>query len=128
MKQIVFAVNSGQFKVLLAMPFWRQLKGLLGTRRLPAEQGLLLPGCSGIHMFGMRYPLDIIYLDRDGKILKVVAELQPWQISGCLQAAAVLEVGSGTAARQGWQAGVRLEHLGYDAHKHAVEIKIEQRI
>ena len=44
------------------------------------------------------------------------------------QAAAVLEVGSGTAARQGWQAGVRLEHLGYDAHKHAVEIKIEQRI
>ena len=94
---------------------------------LAERAGLLLPGCSGIHMFGMRYPLDIIYLDRDGKILKVVAELQPWQISGCLQAAAVLEVGSGTAARQGWQAGVRLEHLGYDAHKHAVEIKIEQR-
>ncbi|MGL5271520.1 MAG: DUF192 domain-containing protein [Selenomonadaceae bacterium] len=128
MKQIVFAVNGAEFKVLLAMTFWQRLKGLLGTGSLPAEQGLLLPGCSSIHMFGMRYPLDIIYLDRAGTILKVVAELKPWQISGCWQAAAVLEVGSGTAARQGWQAGVRLEHLGYDAHKDAVEIKTEQRI
>jgi len=128
MKQIVFAVDGAPFKVLLAMTFWQRLKGLLGTHSLPAEQGLLLPGCSSIHMFGMRYPLDVIYLDREGKILKVVAELQPWQISGCWQAAAVLEVGSGMAARQGWQVGVRLEHLGYDAHKHAVEIKIEQRI
>ncbi len=128
MKQIVFAVNGVEFKVLLALTFWQRLKGLLGTGSLAAAQGLLLPGCSSIHMFGMRYPLDIVYLNRDGTILKVVADLQPWQISGCWQAAAVLEVGSGTAARQGWQAGVRLEHLGYDAHKHAVEIKIEQRI
>ena len=123
MKQIVFAVNGAEFKVLLAMTFWQRLRGLLGTGRLPADQGLLLPGCSSSHMFGMRYPLDIIYLDREGKILKVVAELQPGQISGCWQASAVLEISSGMAARQGWQVGDRLEHLGYDAHKHAVEIK-----
>jgi uncharacterized membrane protein (UPF0127 family) len=96
---------AGQLEIMVANSFFSRLKGLLGTKSLPADKGLLLCGCNSVHMIGIRYPLDIVYLDQDGVILKLVENLKPWQMSACWQAQDVLEVKSGTIRQAGWQVG-----------------------
>jgi uncharacterized membrane protein (UPF0127 family) len=99
---------AGQLEIMVANSFFSRLKGLLGTTSLPADKGLLLCGCNSVHMIGMRYPLDIVYLDESGAILKLAANLRPWQMSACWQARDTLEVAAGTIRRAGWRVGERL--------------------
>lgn len=109
MRSLRIAVRGGKLlTVAVADRFFSRLKGLLGTTSLPADRGLLLCRCNSVHMIGMRYPLDIVYLDKNGVILKLVEELRPWRLSVCLRARDTLEVASGTIRRAGWQVGERL--------------------
>jgi hypothetical protein len=70
----------------------RRLLGLALRRRPPAH-ALLLPRCHSVHTFGMRFPLDLIWLDRDGRVLRVDEAVPPWRVRSCRGAAAVLEAG-----------------------------------
>ncbi len=70
----------------------RRLLGLALRRRPPAH-ALLLPRCRSVHTFGMRFPLDLIWLDRDGRVLRVDEAVPPWRVRSCRGAAAVLEAG-----------------------------------
>jgi uncharacterized membrane protein (UPF0127 family) len=55
-----------------------RLRGYLG-RPAPREgEGLLITPCRAVHMYGMRYPLDVIFLDRDGRVLALYPSLEPW--------------------------------------------------
>lgn len=64
-------------RIILGDSWWLRLRGLLG-RPEPAEgEGMLLVPCRGIHMFGMRYPLDVIFLDRRGKVVSTFERLKP---------------------------------------------------
>ena len=49
--------------------FWRRLRGLLGRSGLEAGEGLVIRPCNSVHMLGMRFPLDVLYLDRAGTVL-----------------------------------------------------------
>nr|WP_092075032.1 DUF192 domain-containing protein [Dendrosporobacter quercicolus]NSL49997.1 DUF192 domain-containing protein [Dendrosporobacter quercicolus DSM 1736]SDN27975.1 hypothetical protein SAMN04488502_11642 [Dendrosporobacter quercicolus] len=98
-----------QLEIFVADTFFTRFKGLLGTRLLPEHEGLLLRGCNSVHMLGMRYALDIVYLDSTGTIVKLVENLRPWQISFCRQAQDTLEVNCGTVRSAGWKIGDRLE-------------------
>ena len=65
-------------------------------RPAPANRpthALLLPRCRSVHTFGMRFPLDLIWLDRDGRVLRVDEAVPPWRVRSCRGAAAVLEAG-----------------------------------
>lgn len=95
--------------VFVADTFWQRFKGLIGTSFLPKTEGLLLCKCNSIHMFGMSYALDIVYLDKAGVILKVVENLKPWQVSCCWKAQDTLEVKSGTVKQVGWKIGEKLK-------------------
>ncbi|HCF71280.1 MAG TPA: DUF192 domain-containing protein [Syntrophomonas sp.] len=53
-----------------ANTFWKRLCGLLPYKSLPAGEGMLITPCKSVHTFFMRFPIDVIYLDRD---LRVVA-------------------------------------------------------
>lgn len=53
-------------------------RGLLGTRNLPEGSGLLIEPCNSVHMFGMTYPLHVVYLDRAHKVLWA-GVLRPWR-------------------------------------------------
>ncbi len=113
MKKIYIPVNKvapalQMLEISVADTFVTRLRGLLGTTSLPAHKGLLLRGCNSIHMLGMLYALDIVYLDKQGFIIKIIENLKPWQMSFCRAAHDTLEVKSGTGRRLGWKVGTQL--------------------
>src|SRR5262249_56041136 len=58
---------------------WTRLRGLLGTPTLPAGEGLWLKPCRQVHMFGMRYPVDVAFLDDEHRVVGLVPCLLPWR-------------------------------------------------
>lgn len=87
----------------------RRRKGLLGRSGLAAGEGLWIVPCEAVHTFFMRFPLDLVYLDRAGKVKKVREAVAPWRISACLLAHSVLELPAGTIRATHTRAGDRLE-------------------
>jgi uncharacterized membrane protein (UPF0127 family) len=85
-----------------------RLRGLLGRRELPAGEGLLLRPSPSIHTWFMRFPIDVVFLDGDLRVLDVIPALRPWRIAGRRGARAVLELATGEASRHGLRPGVRL--------------------
>jgi uncharacterized membrane protein (UPF0127 family) len=76
--------------------FWDRLKGLLGTPALRPDEACLLHGCSSVHTFGMRYAIDVYFLDTGGHVVKMLPRMQPNRISPIVpRADAVLEVAAG---------------------------------
>ncbi len=78
---------------------WSRMIGLLGRSSLEPGAGLLLRGEQAIHMFGMRFAIDVLYLDKDGRVLRAIPALAPWRLGPYLrQARDVLELPVGTLA------------------------------
>ena len=73
-------------------------RGLLGRDSLGATEGLLLSPCKAVHTVGMRFPIDVIFIDRDGRAVRIVPALAPWRIAMSARAKAVIELAAGTAA------------------------------
>tara|TARA_R110002049_G_scaffold257477_2_gene432905 strand:- start:1463 stop:1810 length:348 start_codon:yes stop_codon:yes gene_type:complete len=92
--------------------FATRLRGLLLSRPLQPDEGLLLSPCRQVHTIGMRMALDVIFLDEDGQIIRCVPHLPPWRIAGNRHAQRVLEIHSGGIERLGLQAG---QHLHWQA-------------
>ncbi len=67
-----------------------RMKGLLGTRELPAFQGLLLSPCKQVHTIGMHYPISVWYLDGEMQIIQIVDNLLPWRISPFVRDSALI--------------------------------------
>jgi len=86
-------------RVRPAHTHWSRLRGLLGTRELQPGMGLWLKPCSQIHMIGMRYALDLVFLDDRLRVVRTLAGIQPGKISPKVsEATSVLELPSGTLA------------------------------
>jgi uncharacterized membrane protein (UPF0127 family) len=83
-------------------------RGLLGRKELGAGSALIIAPCSGIHTFFMQFPIDVIFVRRDGTVTHVVTQLPPWRIGVSLWAFAVVETAAGTAARTGTRRGDQL--------------------
>ena len=96
----VHAARSGASlgnRVRVADSWWTRFRGLLGTAPLAAGEGLLIDPCRGVHMFGMRYPIDVAFLDRSGKVVGICRELAPGARSPFVRAArSALELPAGT--------------------------------
>ena len=93
----------------LADRWWRRAVGLLGRRALDDEEGLLLAPCSAVHTLGMRFAIDVAFLDEEGRILEAHARLGPgaWARGGP-GATATLELPPGRLKVTGTQQGDRL--------------------
>jgi uncharacterized membrane protein (UPF0127 family) len=91
-------------------PFTR-MRGLLGRRGLAQGEGILLEPAASIHTFFMRFPIDVVFLDREQRVVRVVPNLGPWRTAGVRKARTVLELAAGEAARLGVMPGsaLRLE-------------------
>jgi uncharacterized protein len=86
-----------------------RMKGLLGRSKLPAGSGLLIRRAPSIHTFFMRFPIDAVFLSRDGEVLKVAERVKPWRVRAARGARDVLELCAGEAASRGIAVGDRLE-------------------
>jgi uncharacterized membrane protein (UPF0127 family) len=84
-------------------------KGLLGRDGLVPGGGLWIVPCESVHTFFMRFPIDLVYLDRRNRIKKVRSAVGPWRLSACLSAHSVLELPAGTIRNTQTQAGDSLE-------------------
>jgi uncharacterized membrane protein (UPF0127 family) len=71
-------------------------KGLLGRGHLDEASALLLAPCTAVHTVGMRFAIDVVFVDRQGYAVKVVRELRPWRIALATKARAVIEMPAGT--------------------------------
>jgi len=85
--------------IRVATRFRERLIGLSWSR-LPRARAMLIPDCRSVHTAGMRFALDLVWLDRDGRVLRVDLGVAPWRVRSCRGAAAVLEVPS-PASRPG---------------------------
>lgn len=74
----------------------KRRKGLLGRKRLSPGEGLWILPCEAVHTFWMQFPIDLVYLDREHRIKKLISDVPPWRLSGCFSAHSVLELASGT--------------------------------
>ncbi|WP_249869050.1 DUF192 domain-containing protein [Oceanobacillus saliphilus] len=67
-------------KIRFANTYWTRFKGLLFHKHPIVEEGLLITPCNSVHMFFMRFPIDVVFLDQSNTIVKVVEELKPWKL------------------------------------------------
>jgi uncharacterized protein len=81
-------------RVPVAVTFRARLLGLAYLDREAAGPGLLIPRCASVHTFGMRFPLDLCFLGRDGEVLAVCRAVPPRRCVAHRGAVAVLEIPS----------------------------------
>jgi uncharacterized membrane protein (UPF0127 family) len=80
-------------------------RGLLGRDGLEPGEGMLIDRSGSVHMFFMRFPIDVVFIDRDRRVVGVRHRLRPWRVAGARHAAGALELPAGAAAAAGVQAG-----------------------
>ena len=96
-------------RIELAQTFPARLRGLLGRTGLAAGEGLWLKGTNGVHTLGMRFAIDVLFLDREQRVLAICHGLGPGRIAGAVPGAtSCLELASGTARCHGLQPGDQL--------------------
>jgi uncharacterized protein len=94
--------------VVLAGTSASRRKGLLGKDAMSPESGLWITPCEAVHTFWMRFPIDVVFLNREKKVVKLVRGVKPWRIAVCLRAHSVLELESGAIDRARISHGDRL--------------------
>jgi uncharacterized membrane protein (UPF0127 family) len=82
------------FEVPVAATRFSRTLGLALLQREHAGAGLLIPRCRSVHTFGMRFRLDLVFLDRDERVVELRRAVPPWRVIGCAGADAVLELPS----------------------------------
>ena len=86
----------------------KRRKGLLGRDSLPTGHGLWIVPCESVHTYGMRFPIDVLYLDRKKRVRKLRRAMPPWRLSVCLSAHSVLELPAGAIEQTKTQPGDQL--------------------
>lgn len=84
-------------------------KGLLGRDQLAPGEGLWIKPCEAVHTVGMRFAIDLVYLDRKHRIRKLRSAVPPWRLSACLTAHSVIELPAGTIRETQTRLGDMLE-------------------
>jgi uncharacterized membrane protein (UPF0127 family) len=87
---------------------WSRMRGLLGRNGLAEGEGLLIKPCGSVHTFFMRFPIDVVFLDRELSVVAVRPEVPPWRTAGARGAKVTLELAAGEAARLGIEPGLQL--------------------
>ena len=111
---------SGGLKLIAASSRRSRVLGLARLDTLPADHGLLLAPCRSVHTMTMRFALDLVWLDGDGRPVRLDEDVAPRRMRTCLRARCVVETAAGAGARfrtalaggQGHSDGQRPLHRG----------------
>jgi hypothetical protein len=99
-------------ELAVADTHWTRLRGLMGTDagKFSSGQGLWIKPCRGVHTLGMRFPIDVVYLNASQEVVHVQEELRPWRLAPVmLRAATVLELPSSTLRKTGTALGDKID-------------------
>ncbi|MBV8818522.1 MAG: DUF192 domain-containing protein [Acidobacteriaceae bacterium] len=88
--------------------------GLLKHSSLNRGEGLWIAPCEAVHTIGMKFPIDVLYLDKQRRILKVRNSMPKWRVSACLRAHSVLELPAGISEHTQTVPGDQLEFEKYE--------------
>ena len=86
---------GGGLRVATASSYLSRLRGLTGLGGLDHDEGLEIPRCRSVHTVGMRFPLDLIWLDEEGGVVRVDRDVRPFRLRSCREARSVIEVAAG---------------------------------
>jgi uncharacterized protein len=97
-------------RVFLADRWWERLRGLIGQPPLPAGDAVLLSPCQSVHTWGMRHPIDVVFLDREHRVVALYPALPPRRLTRWhREARSALELPAHTLGGTGTQRGDLLE-------------------
>jgi len=83
-------------EVLLSTNFLKRLKGLLGYKSLEKNQAMILRPANSVHTFFMRFPIDVLFVDRNKIVVKIFRNMKPFKVTGVyLKSAFVIESSAG---------------------------------
>jgi uncharacterized membrane protein (UPF0127 family) len=87
-------------KAKIARDFKSRSVGLLNRAELAEDEALLIYPCNSIHTFFMKFPIDVAFLDKNHKVVRIVKDLKPWRLRSChIKARSTLEMNSGSISR-----------------------------
>jgi uncharacterized membrane protein (UPF0127 family) len=95
-------VRSGRVvatRVELALDSQSRRRGLLGRDEFEKGAALIIAPCSSIHTFFMRFAIDVVFVSRDGRVLKTYSTLVPWRMAFSFGAFAVIELPAGALSQ-----------------------------
>lgn len=111
------ALNSTKHQELasrlsIAESIFSRMKGLLGRNSLNNGEGLLIRPCKGIHTFGMKFPIDAVFLNKNNRVIAISKNILPNRMTRLyLGASSVIEVPAGTLEKTATLAGDQLEFI-----------------
>lgn len=110
------------YKVTAAVHFFSRLIGLQHTSQIDSNTAFLIKPCSGVHTFGMKYPIDVVFVDKKGKVVKIHKDLLPNRITGLnASACCVLEFPNGVIGNNDIRLGDHLKILPDEYSKVGLE-------
>ena len=81
----------------IAGSLWAQTVGLIGRTEIASNAGLLIPHCNAIHTAFLRFPIDVMFLDKELNVVRLISDLAPWRMVGFVRGAkSVVELPAGT--------------------------------
>ena len=97
----------------VATGFFVRFLGLMGRKSIPQHEALLFPKCNSIHTFFMRFPIDVVLVDKNGAVVEVVPAMAPWRLMmPRLRAKHVIEMAAHRSHELGIVPGTQLEIQG----------------
>lgn len=87
-------------------------RGLLSRSQLAAGEGLWIAPCEAVHTFGMSYPIDLVFIDKRHKVVKLVESIRPGRIAIAWRAQSVLELAPGSIRESCTRVGDSLKFFG----------------
>jgi hypothetical protein len=82
-------------RIELAADSSSRRRGLLGRDRLDTGHALVIVPCGAVHTFFMRFPIDVLFVRRDGRVVKCAHDVRPWRLAGTFTAQLVIELPAG---------------------------------
>lgn len=95
-------------RVHVAESFWSRARGLLGRDRLEANEALWIKPCNSVHTFGMSYPIDVLFLDHDQRVVQITRRLRSMRVAAARRAHTTIEMLGGVVDDLGIKEGMCL--------------------
>jgi uncharacterized protein len=98
------------FQISMADSFFTRFKGLMFRKEAIENEGLWIVPCNAVHMFFMKFPIDIILLNEQKEVVKVYHSLKPWKMTKPVKGAySTLELPAGAIEKLGISIGTKIE-------------------